>query len=117
MLDHRPGRPTSQGGLLPLPSAPHPVDIAINHLYTKHLYQSVWDADLIQVTENRPVGLVWLSPDCKHFSKAKGGTPVSRHIGGLAWVRMCWMALTKSRVLMLENVEGISDLGAGHRRH
>lgn len=44
---------------------------ALNHPYTKHLCESVWDVDPIKVTGNRPVGLVWLSPDCKHFSKAK----------------------------------------------
>ncbi len=77
---------------------------ALNHPYTKHLCESVWDVDPIKVTGNRPVGLVWLSPDCKHFSKAKGGTPVAKHIRGLAWVGLRWVALTKPRVLMLENV-------------
>uniref|UniRef100_UPI003D03BDB7 DNA cytosine methyltransferase n=1 Tax=Achromobacter sp. TaxID=134375 RepID=UPI003D03BDB7 len=84
---------------------------ALNHPYTKHLCESVWDIDPIEVTGNRPVGLVWLSPDCKHFSKAKGGTPVSKHIRGLAWVGMRWVALTKPRVLMLENVEEFQTWG------
>lgn len=84
---------------------------ALNHPYTKHLCESVWDIDPIEVTGNRPVGLVWLSPDCKHFSKAKGGTPVSKHIRGLAWVGMRWIALTKPRVLMLENVEEFQTWG------
>lgn len=84
---------------------------ALNHPYTKHLCESVWDVDPIEVTGNRPVGLVWLSPDCKHFSKAKGGTPVSKHIRGLAWVGMRWIALTKPRVLMLENVEEFQTWG------
>jgi len=84
---------------------------ALNHPYTKHLCESVWEVDPIEVTGNRPVGLVWLSPDCKHFSKAKGGTPVSKHIRGLAWVGMRWAALTKPRVLMLENVEEFQDWG------
>ena len=84
---------------------------ALNHPYTKHLCESVWDIDPIKVTANRPVGLVWLSPDCKHFSKAKGGTPVSKHIRGLAWVGMRWVALTKPRVLMLENVEEFQTWG------
>jgi DNA (cytosine-5)-methyltransferase 1 len=77
---------------------------AINHPHTKHLCESVWDVDPIEVTKNCPVGLVWLSPDCKHFSKAKGGTPVAKRIRGLAWVGMRWVALTKPRVVMLENV-------------
>lgn len=84
---------------------------ALNHPYTKHLCESVWDIDPIEVTGNRPVGLVWLSPDCKHFSKAKGGTPVSKHIRGLAWVGMRWIAITKPRVLMLENVEEFQTWG------
>lgn len=100
-----------------------PVDIAINHdpealamhamnhPHTKHLCESVWDVDPIEVTGNQPVALVWLSPDCKHFSKAKGGTPVAKHIRGLAWVGMRWVALTKPRVLMLENVEEFQDWG------
>mgnify|MGYP001544837019 CR=1 FL=1 len=100
-----------------------PVDIAINHdpealamhamnhPHTLHLCESVWEVDPIAVTKNQPVGLVWLSPDCKHFSKAKGGTPVSKHIRGLAWVGLRWIAKTKPRVLMLENVEEFQDWG------
>ncbi|WP_176000265.1 DNA cytosine methyltransferase [Burkholderia vietnamiensis] len=84
---------------------------ALNHPHTKHLCESVWEVDPIAVTNNLPVGLVWLSPDCKHFSKAKGGTPVSKNIRGLAWVGMRWIALTKPRVLMLENVEEFQDWG------
>lgn len=100
-----------------------PVDIAINHdpealamhaanhRHTLHLCESVWDVNPIQVTGNQPVALVWLSPDCKHFSKAKGGTPVSKHIRGLAWVGMRWVAMCKPRVLMLENVEEFQTWG------
>ncbi|WP_445287668.1 DNA cytosine methyltransferase [Variovorax atrisoli] len=84
---------------------------ALNHPHTWHLLESVWDVNPIAVTGNRPVALVWLSPDCKHFSKAKGGTPVAKHIRGLAWVGMRWVALTKPRVLMLENVEEFTTWG------
>lgn len=84
---------------------------AINHPHTQHLCESVWDVDPIAVTGNQPVGLVWLSPDCKHFSKAKGGTPVAKHIRGLAWVGMRWAAKCKPRVLMLENVEEFQTWG------
>ena len=84
---------------------------AINHPHTQHLCESVWDVDPIAVTGNQPVGLVWLSPDCKHFSKAKGGTPVAKHIRGLAWVGMRWVAKCKPRVLMLENVEEFQTWG------
>lgn len=84
---------------------------AINHPHTLHLCESVWDVNPVKVTRGRPVGLVWLSPDCKHFSKAKGATPVSKNIRGLAWVGMRWVATTKPRVLMLENVEEFQDWG------
>ena len=100
-----------------------PVDIAINHdpealamhaanhPHTTHLCESVWDVDPIKVTSNRPVGLVWLSPDCKHFSKAKGGKPVEKRIRGLAWVTLRWAAKCKPRVIMLENVEEFKTWG------
>lgn len=100
-----------------------PVDIAINHdpealamhaanhPHTKHLCESVWDVDPIKVTKNQPVGLVWLSPDCKHFSKAKGGKPVEKKIRGLAWVALRWAAKCKPRVIMLENVEEFKTWG------
>jgi DNA (cytosine-5)-methyltransferase 1 len=78
---------------------------ALNHPHTKHLCESVWDVDPIKVTGNQPVGLVWLSPDCKHFSKAKGGTPVSKNIRGLAWITLRWLLQTSPRAFMIENVE------------
>jgi len=84
---------------------------AVNHPHTTHLCESVWDVDPIKVTGNQPVGLVWLSPDCKHFSKAKGGTPVDKKIRGLAWVALRWAAKCKPRVLMLENVEEFKSWG------
>ncbi|WP_186080676.1 DNA cytosine methyltransferase [Burkholderia gladioli] len=94
-----------------------PVDVAINHdaealamhaanhPYTAHYCESVFDVDPVAITGNQPVGLVWLSPDCKHFSKAKGGKPVSKKIRGLAWIALRWAATVKPRVIMLENVE------------
>ena len=100
-----------------------PVDIAINHNaealrmhaanhpHTVHLCESVWDVDPIAVTKNQPVGLVWLSPDCKHFSKAKGGKPVEKKIRGLAWVALRWAAKCKPRAIILENVEEFKTWG------
>jgi len=76
-----------------------------NHPETRHYCESVWDVDPRHVTQGRPVGLLWLSPDCKHFSKAKGGKPVEKRIRGLAWVALRWAATTQPRVIMLENVE------------
>lgn len=84
---------------------------ALNHPYTHHLCESVWDVKPNIVTRGQPVGLVWLSPDCKHFSKAKGGTPVVQKIRGLAWVGLRWIALTKPRAMILENVEEFKDWG------
>lgn len=82
-----------------------------NHPDTKHYCESVWDVDPIEATQNQPVGLVWLSPDCKHFSKAKGGKPVEKKIRGLAWIALRWADLTRPRVIMLENVEEFKTWG------
>uniref|UniRef100_UPI001142909F DNA cytosine methyltransferase n=1 Tax=Acinetobacter baumannii TaxID=470 RepID=UPI001142909F len=100
-----------------------PVDIAINHdpkaiamhranhPNTRHFCEDVWDVDPVKVTNNQPVGLVWLSPDCKHFSKAKGGKPVEKKIRGLAWIALRWADLTRPRIIMLENVEEFKTWG------
>lgn len=100
-----------------------PVDIAINHdpdaiamhtinhPHTKHYCESVWDINPREVTNGQPVGLAWFSPDCKHFSKAKGATPVNKEIRGLAWVAMRWAATVKPRIIMLENVEEFKTWG------
>lgn len=82
-----------------------------NHPETRHYCESVWEIDPRVVTQGRPVGLVWLSPDCKHFSKAKGGKPVEKKIRGLAWVALRWAALIRPRVIMLENVEEFRTWG------
>lgn len=84
---------------------------ALNHPYTQHYCESVWEINPVAVTNNRPVGLVWLSPDCKHFSRAKGGTPVSKNIRGLAWVALRWAATTKPRIIAIENVSEILSWG------
>jgi DNA (cytosine-5)-methyltransferase 1 len=77
----------------------------VNHPGTRHLCESVWSVNPREVCEGRPVGLAWFSPDCKHFSKAKGGKPVEKKIRGLAWVVMRWAATVRPRVIFLENVE------------
>ena len=83
----------------------------VNHPVTEHYCESVWDIVPRDVVAGRPVGLVWLSPDCKHFSKAKGSTPVSKTIRGLAWVTLRWAATVRPRVIMLENVEEFQTWG------
>lgn len=82
-----------------------------NHPNTKHYCEDVFEVDPIKAAAGRPVALCWLSPDCKHFSKAKGGTPVSQKIRGLAWVGVKWAAQVKPRVIMLENVEEFKTWG------
>jgi DNA (cytosine-5)-methyltransferase 1 len=84
---------------------------AINHPHTVHVPEDVWTVDAERLMGKRQVGLLWASPDCKHFSKAKGGKPVKKHIRGLAWVVCKWAAKLKPRVIMLENVEEFRDWG------
>ena len=82
-----------------------------NHPYTEHLQASVWDVDPVEVCKGRTVGLAWFSPDCKHFSKAKGSALVDRNIRGLAWIVLRWAAKVRPRVIMLENVEEFQTWG------
>ena len=77
----------------------------LNHPETEHYCESVWDVDPVEACRGRPVGLAWFSPDCKHFSRAKGATPVDKNIRGLAWVVVRWAALVPMRIFALENVE------------
>ena len=100
-----------------------PVDIAINHdpaavlmhranhPYTRHYREDVWKVNPREVCHGHPVALAWFSPDCKHFSKAKGGKPRSKKIRGLAWVAVKWAATVHPRVIMLENVEEFQTWG------
>lgn len=82
-----------------------------NHPYTEHFQASVWDIDPKAVCRGRPVGLTWFSPDCKHFSKAKGAALVDRKIRGLAWITLRWAAEVRPRVIILENVEEFQTWG------
>ena len=82
-----------------------------NHPFTEHYQASVWDVDPREVCHGRPVGLLWASPDCKHFSKAKGGKPVDKNIRGLAWIVLRWAGTVAPRVIMLENVEEFQTWG------
>lgn len=84
---------------------------SLNHPQTEHHCESVWDVDPLDLVQGRPVGLAWFSPDCKHFSKAKGGKPRDKKIRGLAWVAMRWAALVRPRVIILENVEEFQTWG------
>jgi DNA (cytosine-5)-methyltransferase 1 len=88
-----------------------------NHPNTKHYCEDVWQVDPVEACNGHPVGLAWFSPDCKHFSKAKGGKPKDKFIRGLAWVACRWAGLVRPRVIMLENVEEFKTWGPLNRRH
>lgn len=82
-----------------------------NHPDTEHYCESVWDVDPVEAVRGRKVGLAWFSPDCKHFSKAKGGKPVNKQVRGLAWIAVKWAIAVRPRVIMLENVEEFQTWG------
>lgn len=88
-----------------------------NHPRTKHYCEDVWQVNPAEVCAGRPVGLAWFSPDCKHFSKAKGGKPKDKFIRGLAWVACRWAGMVHPRVIMLENVEEFKTWGPLNRGH
>lgn len=100
-----------------------PVDIAINHSldairmhktnhpWTQHYQEDVFAIDPEQVCQGRRVGVMWASPDCTHFSKAKGGKPVKKEIRGLSWVVVKWALKVRPRVMFMENVEEIQTWG------
>lgn len=82
-----------------------------NHPYTEHYQESIWAIDPTEVCRGRPVGLAWFSPDCRHFSRAKGRAPVSKQIRGLAWIALRWAAKVRPRVIILENVPEFQTWG------
>lgn len=89
-----------------------------NHPDSKHYCEDVWEVDPKEACGDNPVALAWFSPDCKHFSRAKGGKPVDNKIRGLAWVSIKWALLVRPRVIMLENVPEIQTwcpLGADNK--
>ncbi len=82
-----------------------------NHLETRHYCENIWDVDPVEATGGKPVGLMWASPDCTHFSRAKGGKPVEKKIRGLAWVVVKWAKAVRPRVIILENVAEFQEWG------
>lgn len=89
----------------------------VNHPNTEHYCENVWAVDPVKACKGHQVGLAWFSPDCKHFSKAKGGKPKDKNIRGLAWVACRWAGLVRPRVIMLENVEEFKTWGPLNRGH
>lgn len=101
-----------------------PVDIAINHdrdaiemhaanhPHTLHLIEDVFRVSPRKICQGRDVDVAWFSPDCTHFSKAKGANiQRDRKIRGLAWVAVKWAAQVQPAVICLENVEEFQTWG------
>ena len=82
-----------------------------NHPGTLHIRNNIWQVDPRDVVKGRPVDLAWFSPDCKHFSKAKGGKPREKSIRDLAWVVVLWAQRVRPQVILLENVEEFRTWG------
>jgi len=76
-----------------------------NHPATNHHETGVFDVHPLEVTKGHPVGLLWLSPDCTHFAKARGAKPKDKGIRSLATVGLWWASQVRPRVMVLENVE------------
>ena len=101
----------------------HPVDVAINHdeaaimmhrrnhPFTEHYREDIWQVDPTAAVRGRHVRLAWFSPDCKHFSRAKGAALVDKKIRGLAWVVLRWAATVRPDVIFLENVPEFTTWG------
>lgn len=84
---------------------------AANHPETHHDLASVWEVDPVKSAEGRHVRRLWLSPDCRHFSKAKGGKPVSPKVRTLAHVGITWAKKGRPDEIYLENVQEFEDWG------
>jgi DNA (cytosine-5)-methyltransferase 1 len=89
---------------------------AANHPETLHISENVYKVDPLDYLRGKHIGLAWFSPDCKHFSKAKGGKPVERNIRDLAWIIPGWIERIqksggKVDVVLMENVEEWKDWG------
>lgn len=82
-----------------------------NHPQTKHLEEDIWAVNPSDLVGDREVGLLWASPDCKHFSRAKGSKPVDKDIRGLAWNTITWAEQTRPDRIFLENVPEFQDWG------
>ena len=105
-----------------------PVDIAVNHdpdailmhktnhPYTEHYQDDIYMIDPQTVCRGRAVGWAHFSPDCKHFSKAKGKKPVDKKIRGLAWIALRWAGMVRPRIISLENVTEFQTWGPLNRQ-
>jgi len=92
----------------------NPIAIAVykaNHPTTRTFITDVFDVDPLEATGGQPVAILWASPDCRHFSKAKGAAPRSPQVRSLAWVVVRWVHTTRPRLFLLENVEEFQKWG------
>lgn len=87
----------------------------VNHPKTIHMQEDIWLVDPLSVTKGRPVGLLWQSPDCRHFSNAASKKPLSHRIRGLAWNALKWAATVRPRVIIMENVPEFMTWGPLNR--
>lgn len=83
----------------------------LNHPGTEHWPSDVWSVDPLQAVRGRRVDWLHGSPDCTHFSRAKGGKPREQGIRALAWVLVEWAKVCRPRVLSLENVSEFTTWG------
>lgn len=83
-----------------------------NHPRTKHITEDIFTVDLQKYVKGRSVALIWASPDCTQFSKAKGGKPRENGIRMLPWAVYKHAKAIQPEVLIMENVEEIQDWGA-----
>lgn len=94
-----------------------------NHPDTEHYLGDVFEVRPLDATRGRAVDALWASPDCRHFSRAKGGKPVDKKIRGLAWVVVRWAAQVRPRAILMENVSELVTWGPltrprrGGRKH
>ena len=92
----------------------NPIAIAVhraNHRNTRHYISDIYEVDPVEATGGQPVGILWASPDCRHFSKAKGGAPRSKSVRSLPWVVVRWVFATRPRLFLMENVEEFQAWG------
>jgi DNA (cytosine-5)-methyltransferase 1 len=83
---------------------------AANHPTTKHVVENVWHVRPRAIIGKRKVDILWASPDCTHFSKAKGAAPRrdvnrAKRSRGLAWVILRWARDASPTTIFMENVE------------
>ena len=85
-----------------------------NHPATEHYTADVWEVEPAEAVRGRRVRHLHASPDCKDFSRAKGGKPKNQKIRSLAWVVVAWATRTLPDVITLENVPEFVEWGPLH---